>query len=214
MGKEDRRLDLFALLGLDFTQVELELLALENVSVGTATLSGSGGNGSQHTTGHELVQEGLLNLGILLPLRVLLSGLAGPLGVEDLLISLAKLGSLLATKREGIVRLVPLTEGSGINDDDGVLDEGLGPDQLIVARVVHNVDDTGLPGDSLATPGEISLVEPESSELLTSTSDPDGMDALGAQLGHGGGASHLELPLFPDWASLASGGTSLMPMVS
>ena len=58
-------------------------------------------------TGHELVQEGLLNLGILLPLRVLLSGLAGPLGVEDLLISLAKLGSLLATKREGIVRLVP-----------------------------------------------------------------------------------------------------------
>ena len=50
-----------------------------------------------------------------------------------------------------------MTEGSGINDDDGVLDEGLGPDQLIVARVVHDVDDTGLPGDSLATPGEISL---------------------------------------------------------
>ena len=38
-------------------------------------------------------------------------------------------------------RVLPLTEGSGINDHDGVLDEGLGPDQLVVAGVVDDIND-------------------------------------------------------------------------
>ena len=52
---------------------------------------------------------------------------------------------------------VPLTEGCSVDDDDGVLDEGLGPHQLVVTSVVNNVNDTGLPGDRLASPGEVSL---------------------------------------------------------
>ena len=41
---------LFALLGLDLPQVELKLLALQDVSVGPAALAGSGGDGSEDTT--------------------------------------------------------------------------------------------------------------------------------------------------------------------
>ena len=50
-----------------------------------------------------------------------------------------------------------MSEGSGINDHDGVLDEGLGSDQLVVGGIVHDVDDTGLTGNSLAWPGEVTL---------------------------------------------------------
>ena len=55
----------------------------------------------------------------------------------------------------------PLTEGGSIDDDDGVLDEGLGPDQLVVASVVDNVDDPGLAGSGLGGPGEVASVEPD-----------------------------------------------------
>ena len=48
--------------------------------------------------------------------------------------------------------LVPLTEGGAVDDNDGVLDEGLGPHQLVVARVVDGVDDPGLLGDRLGAP--------------------------------------------------------------
>ena len=43
------RHSLFALLGLDLPQVELELLALQDVAVGPAALSGPGGDGGEHT---------------------------------------------------------------------------------------------------------------------------------------------------------------------
>ena len=56
---------------------------------------------------------------------------------------------------------LPLTEGGSIDDDDGVLDEGLGPDQLIVASVVDNVDDPGLAGSGLGGPGKVASVEPD-----------------------------------------------------
>ena len=59
----------------------------------------------------------------------------------------------------------PLTEGGSIDDDDGVLDEGLGPDQLIVASVVDNVDDPGLAGSGLGGPGKVASVEPDILQL-------------------------------------------------
>ena len=98
---------LFPLLGLDLAQVELQLLALKDVPVGPAALAGPGRNGGQDTAGHPLVEEGLLDLGLLLPLGVLLAGLAGALGVEDLLVGLAELGALLAAEREGVVGFIP-----------------------------------------------------------------------------------------------------------
>ena len=41
------------------------------------------------------------------------------------------------------MRLEPLPEGRGVDDDDGVLDDRLGSHQLIVARVIDDVDDPG-----------------------------------------------------------------------
>ena len=41
---------LFPLLGLDLPQVELELLALQDVAVGPPALPGPGGDGGEYTT--------------------------------------------------------------------------------------------------------------------------------------------------------------------
>merc|ERR1719166_709941 len=146
------RTGLFASLGLDLPQVELELLALQNISVGSSTLARAGRDGSQNTTSHELISEALLDLGIPLSLLVLLLGLLGPLLVEDGLLGVGQLGALLASKGEGVVRLVPLSERSGINDNNGILHQGLGSDQLMVGGVVDHVDDPGLARDGLAAP--------------------------------------------------------------
>ena len=55
----------------------------------------------------ELVSQALLNLGLLLSLLQLLRGLGGPLLVEDSLLSVGQLGSLLPTQGQSIVGLVP-----------------------------------------------------------------------------------------------------------
>ena len=103
----DNTISLFALLGLDLPQVELQLLALQHVAVGPAALAGPGGDGGQDTAGHELVGEALLDLGVLLSLGVLLGGLLGPLLVEVGLLGVGQLGALLATQGQGEVGLVP-----------------------------------------------------------------------------------------------------------
>ena len=54
-------------------------------------------------------------------------------------------------------RALPLSEGSSINDDNGVLDEGLGSDQLVVASIVDHINDPGLAGNSLRAPREVTL---------------------------------------------------------
>lgn len=58
------------------------------------------------------------------------------------------LGGLLEAQNNTVVLLVPLTEGSGVNLDDGVLHQGVGADQLVVAGVVDHTQDTGLAGNS------------------------------------------------------------------
>ena len=109
---------------------------------------------------------------------------------------------------------LPLSEGSGINDNNGVLHQGLGSDQLMVGGVVDHVDDPGLARDGLATPGEVSLIEPQGSVFLVSSTNTKGVDSLGSQLGHGSGSGQLELPLLTDGSSLATSGATFMPMIS
>ena len=113
-----------------------------------------------------------------------------------------------------IVEPLPLSEGGGVNHHNGVLNEGLGSDQLVVGGVVDDVDDPGLAGDALGAPGEVALVEPEGPVLLVAAPDPQGVDPLGGELGHRGGPGQLELPLLPDGGLLASGGPALVPMIS
>lgn len=57
-----------------------------------------------------------------------------------------QLGSLLPAKREGVVRLIPLSVRSAVHKDHTVLHQGLGSNKLIVRGVVDHIDDPGLAG--------------------------------------------------------------------
>jgi len=243
LGEDSISKYLSSSLGLDLPQVELELLALQHIPIGPSALSGTGGNGSKHTTGHKLIKESLLNLALLLSLGVLGLGLLGPLLVNCSLLGISELGTLLSSEWQSVMGLVPkiigrlflgalnikgrvacwqqliveplpLPEGSSIDDHDGVLHESLGSDQLIVTSIVDNINDPGLAGNSFRSPGEVTSVKPESSVLLVSSPDPEGVDPLGGQLGHGSRPGQLELPLLPDGAFLSSSGPALMPVIS
>lgn len=121
------------LAGLELLQVEVELLALEDVAVSAAGLAGARGDDGEETTGLELLGEVGVDLGVLLALGKdtldvvrLLDLLGGGLGGGD----------LGADNSLGVVGLVPLTEGGGVNLNDGRLDEGLGTEKLVVGGVV------------------------------------------------------------------------------
>ena len=107
-----------------------------------------------------------------------------------------------------------MSEGGSVNHHNGVLYEGLGSDQLVVGGVVDDVDDPGLASGRLRGPCKVASVQPECPVLLVATPGPEGVDALGSELGHRRGAGQLELPLLPQRTSLASGCPALMPMVS
>ena len=59
-----------------------------------------------------------------------------------------QLGTLPASEWQGVIALIPLSEGSGIDCHNTVLYEGLSTDQLVVTGVVHNINDAGLAGGS------------------------------------------------------------------
>lgn len=84
------------------------------------------------------------------------------------------------------MRLVPLTEGRGVDLDDRALDKRVGPDKLVVRGVVLDAYDTRLLGAVLRAPGEVARVEPESAVLEVATTNADGVDALSTNLGAGG----------------------------
>ena len=101
-------------------------------------------------------------------------------------------GALLLAKGLSIVSLVPLTERSGIDLNNGTLDKSVGTDQLVVGSVVHNSQDTGLAGAVLRAPGEVARVETKGTVLLVTTADTDFMDALGTKLSVGSLTAQLE----------------------
>lgn len=53
-------------------------------------------------------------------------------------------GTLLASQRQGIVRLIPLPEGGAVHQNHTVLHQGFGPDQLVIRGVVDHINDSGL----------------------------------------------------------------------
>ena len=83
--------------------------------------------------------------------------------------------------------LVPLPEWGGVNLDDTVLDQCLGPHQLVVGGVVDHVQDSRLACHSLRAPGEVAVVQPECTVLPVASSHTHDMDPLRTNLGGGGG---------------------------
>ncbi len=181
---------------MQLTLVESELLALQDITVAAAALAGSAGNNSKETTGLELLLNGGLDLA--------LSGKAGGLLLLDgaallggLVVGLALL--LLASAAEGltVVSLVPLTERSGVDLDDGGLGQGVGADKLVVGRMVGDNNDTGLAGAALRGPGEVARVETQSTVFVIAAAGADGVDSLGTDTGVGLLTAGLESALLP-----------------
>lgn len=119
---------------MELALVEGELLTLEDVAVAAAGLAGAGRDDSVETTGLELLLKGGVDLASGGKAGSLL--LLNRLALLDLLNGLALL--LLATAAEGlaVVGLVPLTERSSVDLDDGGLGQGVGADELVVRGVV------------------------------------------------------------------------------
>ena len=113
-----------------------------------------------------------------------------------------------------IVGLPPLTEGRGIDLDNGALDQGLGAHQLVVAGIVDNVQNTGLAGAGLATPGKVAGVETEGALLDVATADADLVDALAAELGVAGLAAELGLSLLLGLCAFGTGVGALVTAVA
>lgn len=195
------------LLAVHLLDVELEFFALKDVTIETATLSGAGCDASEQVVLVELVHDLLLELVALTVLKLslhvgrLLPGGAGFLGFFNLLL----------VELDVVVLQVPLTERTGIDTDNAVLNEGLGTDKLIVSGIVNNIENLGLSGDSLGSPGEVALIKSQSSELVVGTSTTDSANTLGAhELGHSGHTAHFELSLLLVDRHTAGGGSPLV----
>lgn len=225
------------LLLVELLLVELKLGTLEDVSVGSANLSGSAGDAGEETAGVELVgEDGVQGLG-----RGGTAGLEG--GAVTGLLDLLGVDGLLA-ELDTVSGLVVVLEESGINHDDGVLHDAVGSDHLVGGGVEDNGDDLALEGgvcshlikththtclhtlallnrrirvgDSLTlrAPGEVAAVDTESAVLDVSATASDEVDGVGAKLGVGGRTSELVLPLLLVDGALATRGASLVARVS
>lgn len=186
---------------VELALVESELLTLQDVTVTATGLARSAGNNSVQTTGLELLLKGGVDLasgGVALGL-LLLNGVA----LLGLLLSLSLLDglSLLASSAKGlaVVGLVPLSEGGGVDLDNGRLGQGVGSDKLVVGRVVGDGDDTGLAGAALGSPGEVTRLQTESTVLVVAATGSDGVNTLGTDTGVGTLSASLESALLPCW---------------
>ena len=90
---------------------------------------------------------------------------------------------LLLSKFNIVVLSIELLEGSCVDLNNRVLDDGLGSDELVVGGVVDHIQDSGLAGESLGSPNVVALIDAEGSELEISTAATDLTDLLGAELG-------------------------------
>jgi len=185
------------LLAFELLLVELELLALEDVTVGAATLSGAGREADQNAARAELCVDILVNLGVGVASGELGADVLGGLGFTFGL--LLGLGLALLAELAAVMLHEPGLERGAFDLNDGTLDEGLGADQFVVGGVVDDIQDTGLAGDVLGAPGEIAAVQTEGAELEVATAATHGADTLATvvvvELGHGRRATELELAL-------------------
>lgn len=208
-------------------KTHLKLLALKDVAVGTARLTGAAGDGGVEAASSELGFEEGVDLRVLLLLIQVALGVVG-----ELLGLIGGLDGGLALFRDGlsVVSLVPLPEGGGIDLDDAALDKSVGADKFVVGGVVslkmrsfklefacvrkkgtYDTDQPRLAGDVLRSPCIVSGIETESTELGVTTTDTNAVDTLGAELGGGGLATELELSLLAVVGTLRTSLRALVP---
>ena len=138
--------------------VVLELRALEDVSIHTTALTRPAADAGVETTCTELLLNERVELSRPLPLHELLLHALALLLRIDLLCGTLTGSTTLGSHRLAVVSLVRLTERSGIDLNDSILDKGVGADQLVVRGVEDDTKDTGLGGDVLRSPSKIAAV--------------------------------------------------------
>ena len=117
-----------ALLLLQLLRVEVQLLALQDVAIASPALAWSRGDAGQQTAAGEGVIEGGVESARLLSLLQLSEDALRLAG--QLLLHL--LPRLLESHLDAVVLLVPGAKGRGVDLDDGVLDQRLRADQLVM----------------------------------------------------------------------------------
>ena len=75
----------------------------------------------------------------------------------------------------------------------------------------HDTNDTSLPRDALAAPSEVTRVKTESAVLDVPTTDTNGVDTLGTELGVGSLATELEFPVLAVVGALSTSVRTLVP---
>lgn len=170
-------------------------------------MSGAGADASKQSLLSELVSNLRVNDSVLL---TFLNSTLSSFGFSFLNLHVL---TLFGGEVDTVVVGIPLREGSSVDLNDAVLDEGVGSDQLVVGGVIDDVEDSGLAGDSFGGPVEVAFLESESSELEVSSSNSDTSDSSSVrdEFGVGDGSSLFEGSLlFVDWHS-ASCKSALVP---
>ena len=175
----------------DSTLVERELLTLQNVPIAPTALPWTAGNNSVKTRSLELPLERRLDLPSLLETLLLLS--LNTLALLSLLLLLPLLPA--PPQALPVVRLIPLTEGIGIDLHNRRLGQSIRTHELIIRWMERDADDTDFARDALAAPGEVSGVETQGAEFAVAAAGADEMDALAADAGVGWLATFLEGPV-------------------
>lgn len=194
------------LLLLNLLEVELKLLPLKDVPIGTADLTGTAGDAGKKLPALELLLERRIHLVLALATLVLGNG--------SLALVLLAGNSALLGELNTVVLEVPLTEGSGIDLNDRVAHKSVGTNKLVVGGVVHNIQDASAGGDTLSGPREVAGLKAESTTLDEPVPAADEVDDLGADTGHGRLAPDLELSLLAVRFALATGSTVLVDGVT
>lgn len=186
-----------------FCESILYSVFFKDVSVATTDLTGTGGNAGQEAARHELLLEVFRksSLGQLLASFILFHDRGTAFFEENIILrvlggfDLLPFG-MMTTKLLQVMSLVPLTERGGIDLHNGILNQSLCTNQLIVRSVVDNIDDSRFARNGLSGPAKVALVQTHGSEFDISTTNAYSVDAARTQFGHCGRSTQFKLPLF------------------
>ena len=200
------------LLGANLAKVEFKFLALKNVSITTTRLTGTGSDDGIETTCRVLVIQLRINMS-----EILAGGKFALEMVRTLDFSYSRSGAFLPlpshsllSQNLSIMSLPPLSEGCCIHLHDGTLHQCLCPHQLIVACIIGNINDPGLPRDSLRAPRKVTGIKTKGTVLDVATADTHLMNTLGADTGVGRLTTEFILALLTIVSTLCTGMRSLM----
>lgn len=133
---------------------------------------------TQNTARSELLLQGWFDFGETLTIHILGHNALAAFLAQYRIFGQLGFGFPFAAHWQNVVSLVPLTERCGVDDNDGVLHQGLGAHQFVVRGVEHDIDDTGLAGRSLGGPGKVTMVQAKGTEFWVTTTGADLMNTL------------------------------------